>query len=61
MPTTTDHTFESAIAIVAVLVHPIVGMLVVDEPSANDVADDIGETFDLNEVGTLKSRVTLCW
>jgi hypothetical protein len=44
-----------------VLVHPLVGVLLVDETQAYDVAEDVGHAFDLNEIGTLKSRVTLCW
>lgn len=46
----------------ALLFHPIVGMLSFDDPDlCSDTAEDIGEMFDLNDIGTLKSRVYVVW
>lgn len=44
------------------LIHPVVGMLFfADYEAAHDAALDIGEAYDLNEIGVLKSQVTLCY
>lgn len=51
----------------AVLVHPMVGILVFEgnaatvDAAVRAAADDIGRDFDLNAIGTLKSRTTICW
>lgn len=52
----------------AILVHPLVGILTFADDhyadtfmAAHDAADDIGEMFDLNEIDVLKSRTTIVW
>lgn len=47
-----------------ILLHPVAGMLVFREEDyalACNTAVDIGDMYDLNEIGTPKSRCTLVW
>jgi hypothetical protein len=44
-----------------VLVHPVIGLLYFSDCELGyEAADDVGQMFDLNDIGVLKSRVCLC-
>jgi hypothetical protein len=46
----------------ATLTHPVVGMLrLAETDDVYDICDDIGEMYDLNAIGVIKSRIILCW
>jgi hypothetical protein len=49
-------------AVMIALLHPVAGLLFFsDFEEAQAAADDIGDAYDRNSIGTIKSRVCMCY